>query len=71
MQQRGIFCSKDGNAFAQDEPFSEDRIWEILDCFSLVLSPQSIELSEAEMKEYNRWYPLAEFSNEYGYAIKE
>jgi len=68
--KRGIFCNKNGNAFSQDEPFNEDRIWEILDCFSLVLSPESIELNEKELKKYNKWYPLAEFSNQYGYAVK-
>jgi len=69
--KRGIFCGKDGNAFAQDEPFDDDRIWEILDCFYLVLSPQSIRLSESELKKYKHWYPLAEFSHQYGYALEE
>lgn len=68
--KRGVFCSVEGNSFAQDEPFTEDRIWEILDCFSLVLSPQSIELDEVELSEFNKWYPLAEFSNQYGIAVK-
>lgn len=68
--KRGIFCSKDGNAFSQQEPFTEARIWEILDCFSMVLSPQGVELDEEELMAYNKWYPLGEFSNEYGFAVK-
>lgn len=68
--KRGIFSNKNGNAFAKDgEPHNEDEIWHILDCFSLVLSPKSIEFSEKEIKQYTKWYPLAEFSNQYGYAL--
>lgn len=69
---RGIFAGKTGNAFAKDdEPHTEDEIWNILDCFSMVLSPKSIEFSEDELKQYSKWYPLGEFSNEYGVALKE
>ena len=69
--KRGIFASIKGDAFSQEEPFDEDRIWEILDCFSLVLNPESIELSEEELKAYTKWYPLGEFSNQYGYVLKK
>jgi len=70
--KRGIFCNlSNGSAFAKDDaPHTEEEIWDILDAFSLVLSPQSIEYSEDEVKQFNKAYPLAEFSNQYGYAIK-
>lgn len=66
---RGIFCDKNGNAFPKDEPHNEDDLWRILDCFQFVLSPQSVEMSEEELKKYTRWYPLGEFSNQYGVAL--
>lgn len=68
--KRGIFCSKEGKAFSQDHPFSEDEAWEVLGAFDLILNPQSLELSEEELKAYNKWNPLAEYSNKYGIAIK-
>ena len=68
---RGIFCDSKGNAFGKDTQHTEGEIWGILDAFSMVLSPQSILFSETELKEYNKYYPLAEFSHQYGYAIKE
>jgi len=67
---RGIFCSAGGNSFSKEIQHSEDEMWEILDAFSMVLNPQSIELSEAELKEYHRYYPLAEYSHQYGAACK-
>ena len=68
--KRGLFCSKEGNPFSQDHPFTEDEAWKVLDSFALILDPQSLELTEEELKTYNKWYPLAEYSNEYGIAIK-
>lgn len=69
--KRGIFCKNDGSSFAQDEPFNEDRMWDILNAFQLILYPQSILLSATELKEYSQWHPLAEYSNVYGYVIKK
>lgn len=68
---RGIFCDNEGNTFPKDTKHDEDDIWRILDCFCMVLSPESIELSEEELKEYHLWYPLAEYSNQYGIALRE
>lgn len=68
---RGVFCSKDGNPFSKDIKHTYDDIQDILNCFYMILSPQSIEFTEEELKEYHRWYPLAEFSNQYGIARKE
>jgi hypothetical protein len=36
----------------------------------MILNPQSIELSEDELKEYHLWYPLAEYQNQFGIARK-
>lgn len=67
---RGVFCSKEGSSFSKDTPHTEDEIWKILDCFSMVLSPESKLLTETELKEYNQFVPLGEYSNQYGVAIK-
>ena len=69
--KRGIFCKSDGNAFwKMDEPHTEDEMYEILGVFELVLAPQSILISEDELKQYNKWLPLEEYSNVYGFAFK-
>lgn len=46
-------------------------MWGILDVFAMILNPQSLELSEEELKEYHRFYPLAEYSNQYGVVRKD
>jgi hypothetical protein len=68
---RGIFCRKNGNSFSKEVQHTEDEMWEILNAFAIILDPQSIELSEEQLKEYHKFYPLAEYSNEYGIACKE
>jgi len=69
--KRGIFCNDNGESFGKDSQHSEDEMYNILGCFDLILNPQSIEFTEDELKLYNKWYPLAEYSNKYGIAIKE
>lgn len=66
---RGIFCDRYGSCFAKDKEHTEAEIWQILDCFSMVLSPQSLPLTKEEIAAYNRWVPLGEFSNQYGIAL--
>ncbi len=68
--RRGIFASKDGGSFGKDTQHTQSEMDEILGAFTLILNPQSIELSEDELKEYRRFYPLAEYSNEYGIVLK-
>ena len=69
--KRGIFCSREGNAFPKDgQPHTEDEMWEILGAFDLVLNPQSLLYTEEEVKEFTRWYPLGEYKEQYGYAVK-
>ena len=67
---RGVFCNANGNSFSQEAQHTEDEMWGILNAFSMILNPQSIELDETELKEYHLYYPLAEFSHQYGIACK-
>jgi len=67
---RGVFCDGEGNCFSKPEAHTKDEIWEILGPFDLVLSPQSELLTEEELRQYHRWVPLAEYSNQYGIALK-
>ena len=67
---RGVFCSADGKSFCKETKHTTDEMWAILDAFYMVLAPESIELSLDELKEYNLFTPLAEYSHQYGVAIK-
>ncbi len=69
--RRGIFASLDGSAFSKETQHTEDEMWDILDAFSMILNPQSIELTEDELKEYHQFYPLAEYSDQYGVVCKD
>ncbi len=69
--KRGIFCSKEGKAFSQDHPYTVDEAWDILRSFDLILNPESIELTEEELKAYNKWIPLAEYSNQFGIVYRK
>lgn len=68
---RGIFARNDGEAFSSENEHTEDEIENILDPFYLVLSPQSILLSEEELKAYHRFVPLSEYSGAYGVVLKD
>lgn len=71
QNKRGIFCNKEGNSFSQTTQHTEDEMGEILGPFDLILNPQSVELLEEDLKLYNKWTPLAEYSYQYGIARKE
>ena len=68
--RRGIFCSIEGGTFSNETQHTADEMDKVLGPFSLILNPQSIKLSEEELKEYNKFIPLAEYSNQYGIALK-
>ena len=70
-EKRGIFASINGNSFSSDTQHTEDEMGEILGVFDMILNPQSIELNEGELREYHRFYPLAEYSNQYGIVRKD
>lgn len=67
---RGVFCRKDGTAAAKDgEPYTVEEMDNVLGPFTLILSPRSEEMSEADLTQYTRWVPLAEYSHEWGIAL--
>jgi len=69
--QRGVFCGKDGTGFFKEgKPHTEQEMMDILDTFYIILNPKSEKFSEEEIKQYNRWRPLAEYKNQYGIALK-
>ena len=68
--KRGVFANCNGNSFSKERQHTEDEMWEILGAFDMILAPQSIELSEDELKGYRKFYPLAEYSNQYGIVCK-
>lgn len=67
---RGIFSDRNGRCFSQEAQHTEDEMWAILDAFAMILAPQSIELSEEELKEYHRFIGLDEYSGQYGVVLK-
>ncbi len=70
--RRGIFCSDEGNGFSKEgEPHTEHEMWEILGPFALILNPQSLPFTEAEIGEYIIFRPLPEYTKKYGIALKE
>jgi len=69
---RGIFCDAKGNAFWKDEePHTYEEMWGILDAFYVILSPQSLAFTEEEVAEFTYYRPLAEYSGQYGIALRE
>jgi hypothetical protein len=68
---RGVFCRSDGVATGKDEPYTVEEMDNFLGPFTLVLSPESLEMSETELAQYNRFVPLAEYSREWGIALTE
>jgi len=69
--ERGIFCDKEGHPFSKESPHSSEEMWEVLGLFDMILWPQSILLTKAEVAQYTTWRPLAEYSHEYGIARRE
>jgi len=70
QDKRGIFCDTSGNSFSKSTQHTEDEMWEILQAFAIILNPQSMELTSEELKQYHLYKPLAEYSNQYGIALK-
>ena len=67
--KRGIFCDGEGKPFSLDRQHTREEMDEILGVFWMVLDPQSVLFTEAEAAAHNRWYPLEEYSNVFGYAV--
>ena len=69
---RGVFCNKAGMGIAKDgKSHTAEEINKALGPFALILSPQSEEMSEADLAQYTYWVPLAEYSHEWGIALTE
>lgn len=68
--QRGIFADIEGNAFSKETPHTREEMFEILGAFFLVLEPQSLPLTAAELAEYTKGYPLGEYSDQYVVVLK-
>jgi hypothetical protein len=70
--RRGPFCDELGGSFIKDnEPHTNDEMEEILGIFHLILFPQSLPFTEDELRGFNRFVPLAEYSDKYGIAVME
>lgn len=68
--RRGVFCNKDGVAHVEDHELSCDETFAILGPFYLILDPKWVEMSDEAAKEYSLFVPLAEYSYEWGVAIR-
>lgn len=69
---RGIFCDTGGRAFRKDgEPHTYEEMWDILDVFYMILSPESRPFAEEEVAEFTYFRPLEEYRGEYGIALRE
>lgn len=68
---RGIFCSHDGKPLRKDgEPHTHEEMDEALGPFALILGAKSEPFTEQQLAEYTSFYPLAEYRNRYGIALK-
>ncbi|HUT57369.1 MAG TPA: hypothetical protein VNA25_05790 [Phycisphaerae bacterium] len=66
---RGVFCARSGGAAVQDEPWTQAQAQEMLGPFALILGPETREMDEENLAQYNRFLPLAEYQGEYGIAV--
>ena len=69
--KRGVFSDVSGNSFSKETQHTVDEMQEIFGVFFIILNPQSVEMSEGALKEYHKYYPLAEYSYQYGVVHKD
>jgi len=70
-EHRGIFCNVEGQCFRKDgEPHTQEEMDSCLGPFTLILNPKSEPFTEEEVAQYTHFRPLAEYSNEYGIALR-
>ena len=68
---RGIFCATSGQAFPSvGEAHTSLDMQQILGPLWVILSPTSVAMTPEEVAEYTRFIPLAEYTNQFGVAIK-
>jgi len=68
--KRGVFCDTYGKPFSQEQPHTDNEMREILGHFWMILSPKSEPFSQSELKRFNQFRPLPEYTNQYGIALK-
>ena len=68
---RGIFCTRMGSPAVQDEAFTDKEMQGFCGAFFLILSPRSEEMDQETLSKYTHWYPLKEYQDEWGIALKE
>ena len=70
--QRGIFCSSRGVPSRKDgEPHTQEEMDTVLGPFTLILNPKSELFTEEEIAKFTYFRPLAEYTNQYGIALRE
>lgn len=69
--KRGVFCDAKGRPFSKETEHSTEEMNEILGAFEIILSPKSEPFTQEELKEFNQFRPLAEYTNQYGIAFKK
>lgn len=67
--RRGILLSRSGGIDIKPEQHTEDEIADHLGMFWLILAPKSIQMKVSEIKKYNRFIPLAEYSHIWGIGL--
>lgn len=72
---QGIFCEASGgkgNPFSKDdEPHTNEEMWEILRGYTFIFNAESVYLTKEEVAEYTSFVSLAEFGGRYGAVLKE
>ena len=70
---RGIFCDQQGRgAMPRDDgPHTEDRMYETLGHFALILDPKSESFTERTIRPNHRFHALAEYSHQWGIAYTD
>lgn len=69
--KRGIFTDATGKGYWLDRPYTKEEMCEILGPFWLILAPECRPFTAEEMSQYNTWYPLEEYSNQFGIVVAE
>jgi len=68
--KRGIFASYQWVVYSDDTQHTNEQMQNFLGEFALILNPKSIEFTDEQLKEYNTFYPLAEYNQHYGIVCK-
>ena len=67
---RGLFSTRFGKCCVQDMIHTTKQINDVMGAFALIFIPMSEEFSEEEIEKHTKWFPLPEFNNQWGVAVK-